>query len=246
MEHLRYELVEGTAVITLSRGKANPFHLPMIREMRDAFDRAEREGSAVIWTSDRPRFFSAGFDVTEVFQYERPDLKEFLETYSTLVGRVLQSPKPTIAALPGQTYAGGAILALACDFRVMAEGAYGIALSEINIGVNVPEHVFWLLADAVGMNRAKSMFLTGKPILASDAAAAGLVYELAPESEVLPRALALAKELAAKPARTYAAIKQMTLGFRPAWAGPVTDVEAWFTPEAQEFKRKLREQLAKK
>lgn len=246
MQDIRYELVDGVAVLTLARGKANPFTLPMIREMAAAFDSAEREAGAVVWSSDRPRFFSAGFDVNEVFRYERPQLAEFLTAYSALVGRVLQSPKPTVAALPGQTYAGGAILALACDFRVMASGAYGIALSEINIGVNVPAHVFWMLADAVGVHRAKRMFLTGDPIMADEALTAGLVHELAPEAEVLPRAVELAKKLAAKPPKTYAAFKEMMLGFRPAWPGLVADVETWFSPEAEKFKKMLAEQLARK
>jgi enoyl-CoA hydratase/carnithine racemase len=246
MEHIGYELKDGIAVITLSRGKANAFNLAMVREMSSAFQQASQEAAAVVWTSGQPRFFSAGFDVTEVFDYDRTRLGEFLAAYSDLVGSILRCPKPTVAALPGQTYAGGAILALACDFRVMAEGPYGFALSEINIGVNVPEHVFWLLADAVGINRAKQMFLSGSPISAADAMTAGLVYELASEEQVLKRSIELARELAAKPSQTYAAIKEMILGFRPPWSKPVTDVDVWFTPQALEFKRLTRERLARR
>jgi len=246
MDHIRYELSQNVAVITLSRPKANAFHLPMVHEMAAAFDRASGEADAVVWYSDQPRFFSAGFDVTQVFEYDRNQLAEFLGAYSSLVGAVQTWPKPTLAALPGQTYAGGAILALACDFRIMADGPYGFALTEVNIGVNVPEHVFWLLADAVGIHRAKQMFLSGRPLMAQDALIAGLVYELAPEGQVLARSIALAQELAAKPPETYAAIKQMILGFRPAWSGPVTDVDVWFTPQALEFKRQMREKLARR
>lgn len=246
MDHIRYELREGVAILTLSRPKANAFHIPMVQEMLAAFDQASRDAAAIVWSSDQPRFFSAGFDVTQVFEYQREQLAEFLADFSSLIGAVQGCGKPTIAALPGQTYAGGAILALACDFRIMADGPYGFALSEVNIGVNVPEHVFWLLADAVGIHRAKQMFLSGQPLMARDALSAGLVYQLAPEEEVLARSIALARELAAKPSASYAGIKQMILGLRPPWSGPVIDVDVWFTPQALEFKRQMQEKLARR
>ncbi|MDX2178789.1 MAG: enoyl-CoA hydratase/isomerase family protein [Bryobacteraceae bacterium] len=238
------------AVIALARGKANAMNLEMIGEMADAFDSAESEAGAVVWSSRTPRFFSAGFDVNEVFGYDREKLTEFLATFSRLQQRVLHSAKPTVAALPGQTYAGGAILALSCDFRVMAPGPdeapYGFALTEVNIGVNLPPSIFHLLAVAAGVPLARRMFLTGEPATSREALAAGLVSELVPEAEVEPRAIELAAKLAAKPAATYAQIKRTILastGLMPT-DDPVADVEAWFTPEAQEFKRRMREKLA--
>jgi len=238
------------AVIALTRGKANAINLDMVREMAEAFDRASAEAEAIVWSSRTPRFFSAGFDVNEVFGYDRVTLTEFLGTFSRLQQRVLHSPKPTVAALPGQTYAGGAILALSCDFRVMAAGPeespYGFALTEVNIGVNLPLSIFHLLAAAAGLPLARRMFLTGEPATSREALAAGLVSELAPESEVETRAVALAAKLAAKPAATYAQIKRTILlgcGLAPT-DDLVADVEAWFTPEAQEFKRRMREKLA--
>ena len=248
MEHLRYQVTGGVAVITLSRGKANAIHLPMVKEMASAFERAAAEANAIVWTSDQPRFFSAGFDVNDVFLYDREQLSDFLTTYSQLQQRVLHCPKPTVAALPGQTYAGGAILALSCDFRVMADGPYGFALTEVNIGVNLPTPVFHLLAAAAGVSHARRMFLTGEPMLAQHAHACGLVHELAPDDEVTDRAIALAAKLASKPAKTYAQIKRTIL--EAAHLTPtntlIADVEAWFTPEAIAFKQKLIEQLQRR
>ncbi|MCX6596380.1 MAG: enoyl-CoA hydratase/isomerase family protein [Acidobacteria bacterium] len=247
MEHLQYELTDGIAVLTLKRGKANAIHLPMITEMAAAFERATEEAAAIVWSSGCPRFFSAGFDVNEVFTYDRAQLTEFLGTFSRLQQSILHCPKPVVAALPGQTYAGGAILALSCDFRVMADGPYGFALTEVNIGVNLPPSIFHLLASAVGVPKARQMFLTGEPIFASQAFAMGLVHELADESEVTDKAIAWAKKLAAKPAGTYAAIKRTMLDsiHLSRTDELVVDVDAWFTPEAAEFKKRLREKLAK-
>lgn len=248
MQHIRYERTGAVGVITLARGKANPINLEMLREMSSAFDQAASESKAVVWASDRPRFFSAGFDVYEVFQYDPAQLTEFLTCFSSLQQRVLHCPLPTIAALAGQTYAGGAILALSCDFRVMATGPYGLALTEVNIGVQLPKAIFSLLAAAVGPGHARRMFLTGDPMMADDALAAGLAHKVLPEDRVLPAAIELAESLTTKPAATYAQIKRTILdaaGLQPT-AEPVTDAAAWFTPEAQEFKRSLAERLREK
>jgi enoyl-CoA hydratase/carnithine racemase len=248
MQHIRYERAGSVGVVTLARGKANPMNLEMVRELSQAFDQAAAEAKAVVFTSDRPRFFSGGFDVNEVFQYDRTLLAEFLTCFSRLQQQVLHAACPTVAALPGQTYAGGAILALSCDFRIMATGPYGLALTEVNIGVHLPASIFHLLAAAVGPGHARRMFLTGEPMMAEDALAAGLAYQVVPEDRVTAAAIELAERLAEKPPAAYAQIKQTILsavGLTPS-AQPVTDAEAWFTPEAQEFKRSLAERLRDK
>jgi enoyl-CoA hydratase/carnithine racemase len=247
VEYVQSELTRGIAVLHLNRPKANALNGAMIAEMTEAFEQAEREARAVVWSSAIPKFFSAGFDVNEVFSYDQAAMQDFLAAFSTLQQRVLHSHRPTVAALPGQTYAGGAILALSCDFRVMADGPYGFALTEVNIGVNLPEQIFHLLAASVGIPRARSMFLTGDPITAQDAKAAGLVT-LVPDGDAEPRAIDLARRLADKPPETYASIKRTML----AACGlgqtnrPVADASSFFSAEAREMKAQMAAKLAGK
>lgn len=247
MEYVQSELTRGIAILRLNRPKANALHLAMVAEMTEAFDQAEAEARAVIWSSAIPKFFSAGFDVNEVFSYDRPAMQEFLAAFSALQQRVLHSRRPTVAALNGQTYAGGAILALSCDFRVMADGPYGFALTEVNIGVNLPEQIFHLLAAAVGIPRARSMFLTGDPLTTEDARTAGLVT-LVPDGEAEARAIDFARRLADKPPETYASIKATMLravGLAPT-DRTVADASSFFSAEAQEMKSKMTAKLAAK
>lgn len=247
MEYVQSELTRGVAIVRLNRPKANALNRAMIAEMTAAFESAEREARAIVWSSAIPKFFSAGFNVNEVFSYDQAAMQDFLVAFSTLQQRVLHSKRPTVAALPGQTYAGGAILALSCDFRVMADGPYGFALTEVNIGVNLPEQIFHLLAAAVGIPRARSMFLTGDPLTTHDAGTSGLV-SLAPDGEAESRAIELARRLADKPPDTYAAIKRTMLsavGLAPT-ERPVADASSFFSEEARQMKSRMAEKLAGK
>jgi enoyl-CoA hydratase/carnithine racemase len=247
VEYVQFELTRGVAVLRLNRPKANAMNRAMISEMTEAFAEAELEARAIVWSSAIPRFFSAGFDVNEVFAYDQAAMQDFLVEFSALQQRVLHSKRPTVAALPGQTYAGGAILALSCDFRVMADGPYGFALTEVNIGVDLPVEIFHLLAAAVGVPRARSMFLTGDPLTTEDARTSGLV-SLVPDGEAEPRAIDLARRLADKPPETYAAIKRTMLaacGLAPS-GGTVADAASFFSDEAREMKSRIVEKLSGK
>jgi len=250
MEHIRYEIEDGVAVVTMQRGKSNPLNQAMVSELLSAVDIAADDPAvrAVVLASDRPRFFSPGFDVTEVFTYDRAQISLFLNQFALLMDHLQWMPKPTVAALSGHTYAGGALAALCTDFRVMADdAAYGFALTEVNIGVRLPASVFLLLSTAAGVPLARRSFLTGDPIRPTEGLAAGLFHALHPEAEVRAQAIALAKYLATKPPATYAAIKEkvlLTAGHRRLDAATNwIDPEAWFTPEAEEMKRQLAEKL---
>ena len=157
-------------------------------------------------------------------------------------------PKPTVAALSGHTYAGGALAALCTDFRFMADSPdYGFALTEVNIGVRLPASVFLLLSNAAGVPLARRSFLTGDPIRPGEGLNAGLFHALCPEAEVSAQSIALATYLVTKPPATYAAIKEkvlLTAGHRRLDASTNwIDPEAWFTPEAEQMKRQLAEKL---
>lgn len=241
----------GVQVLTLQRGKVNALNHGLLRELLAAMQAAlaDPSVSAVVITGNRPRFFSPGFDVAEVFQYDRAQIGEFLTTFGQVIDTVLWSPKPVVAGLNGQTYAGGAILALCCDFRLMAEGDFGFALTEVNIGVRLPESIYRLLAQAAGVPVARRMFLTGDPISPAEGLACGLYRALAPEAEVAAKAMEWAAYLGSKPLATYAAIKHKMLeaeGLTRMTPGSTwIDVDAWFTPEAEAMKRKLAEKLGK-
>ena len=246
--HIEYATENGIAVLTMARGKVNALNQEMVAELICAVDEAEHEPSvnSLILASNRPGFFSAGFDIKEVFLYSRDRMTDYLRSYGALIHKLHQFPKPVIAAINGHNFAGGAIMALACDFRVMAEGEYGFAVNEIAVGVVIPPAIFKLCADVVGVKNAHHMILTGDPVQSARALEIGLVDEVAPAEEVLDRARQLAVRVTKNPPGAFAAVKAVIreatghssahggLGLAPA-------VEPWFTPEAEARKKAMLE-----
>ncbi len=244
--HIEFAVENGVAALTMARGKVNALNQEMVDEMIQALDAAKREPSvhALVLASNRPGFFSAGFDIKEVFLYDRPRMTAYLRSYGELIHKLHHFPKPAIAAINGHNFAGGAIMALACDFRVMAEGDFGFAVNEIKVGVVIPAAIFKLCADVVGVKNAHHMILTGDPVSSARALEIGLVDELAPAEEVLDRARQLALRVSKNPPETFAAVKSLirdehtALSLAPA-------VDPWFTPEAEARKKAMMEGLNK-
>ena len=111
--HIEYAIEDGVAILTMARGKVNALNQEMVDEMIHAVDLARESGlvQSFILASNRPGFFSAGFDVKEVFLYDRACMTDYLRSYGALIHKLHHFPKPTIAAINGQNFAGGAILA---------------------------------------------------------------------------------------------------------------------------------------
>ena len=192
----------------------------------------------LVLASDRPRFFSSGFDIREVFGYDRDGMAAFFGRFIDLYESVYRFPKPVVAALSGHTFAGGAILAMACDFRIMADGEFGFALNEINLGLALSPTLRDMLVHAVGLVRARDVMLFGEPLTPARALEIGLVRELAPAEQVRARAIACARSLAAKPPAAYREIKRSLQEFG---GGPETSsdratldrfLDMWFSAEA--------------
>ncbi|HTQ56390.1 MAG TPA: enoyl-CoA hydratase/isomerase family protein, partial [Bryobacteraceae bacterium] len=203
----------------------------------------------LVLASDRPRFFSTGFDIREVFAYDRAGMSAFFGRFIDVYESLYAFPKPTVAALSGHTFAGGAILAISCDFRIMAEGDFGFALNEINLGLAVTPTIRRMLTDAVGVASAKEVLLFGDPLTPARALEIGLVRELAPAGQVRERAVACARALASKPPLAYREIKR-SLRAAGDGAGAPSDraslgefLDFWFSPEAQTARQAVAAKL---
>jgi len=251
MENIKCEVDGGIHVITLARGKANALDWKTIEELTGALAQARSDPAirGLVIASASPRFFSGGFDVAEVFGYNRERMGEFFGRFIDLYEGLYRLPKPVVAAIGGHAYAGGAVLGLTADYRVMAEGDYGFALNEINLGVALPPGMIRMAIDAVGYRNACDIVLTGKSILPEEALEMGLATTVVKPILLVDRALELARELADKAPVAFANIKTELRAL--AGSGAETSdrqqldrfLDSWFSPEAEERKRALSESL---
>ena len=247
MEFIKCDRDDHLLIATLARGKANALNSAMVEELTAVVTDAAASGEVrgVVLASDRPKFFSSGFDVVEVFQYDRERMTTFFGRFIDLYEKMLRLPKPLVAAVSGHAYAGGAFLALACDARVMAEGAFGFALNEINLGMTLPPGMIRLAIQAVGVRSGWDVVVGGKTLSPARALETGLAAEVVAPEEVLECAKARARELAEKPPLAFGVIKQQFLevtGHHPTgndreWL-PLF-IEHWFSAECMQRKEAL-------
>jgi enoyl-CoA hydratase/carnithine racemase len=223
--------------------------------MVDELLSAVREGSgddrvkALVIASDQKGFFSAGFDVEEVFDYDLPAMRHFFAHFMDLFEGLLHMPKPVIGAISGHTWAGGAFLSLAFDVRVFGEGDCGFALNEINFGAVLPMAIRRALVGIVGAREATRIILGGESIAPKKAMAINLADALVPQEEVSATAHRLAHQMADKPGNAFAFSKralQQDSGYATEREPLDGFLKQWFSPECAERRKALTESLRAK
>ncbi len=172
--------------MALNRGKANALDQELVDELRQHFAAAaEDEAVQGIILTGKERFFSAGLDLIALYDYDEQQIRTFWLSFMNLIQELTAWPKPLVAAISGHAPAGGCLLSLCADYRVMARGAYQIGLNEIPVGIIVPEAIFELYRFWIGSNAAHNMLLEGKLVGPEDAKELGIVNRTASEGELM-------------------------------------------------------------
>lgn len=202
---IRCQLADRVLTLTIDRPEQrNTITYGVLDELLDAFARADADDDVrVVVVTGADGFFSAGTDLSGSSGGYGPDVSGFkpLRGGSRDVGgqlalRVFGSTKPVIAAINGTAVGIGVTMVLPMDVRIAAEDArFGLPFTRRGI---VPEScATWFLPRIVGIATAVDWAITGRIFPAAEALASGLVRELVPAGEVLPRALEVASEIAA-------------------------------------------------
>jgi 3,2-trans-enoyl-CoA isomerase len=207
---IEVQKTNGLATLTLRRGKVNAINGVVVAELRESLERLEQDpdARAAILTG-AGSFFSFGFDIPEFLSFSREQFSEFLIGFTDLYTYAFLYPKPIVAALNGHAIAGGCMLALACDYRIMATGKAKIALNEISFGSSVFAGSVEMLRFWVGGANATSILASGGMYAADAAQKLGLVDEATTGVELTNRAGQVASDLASKYPPAYASIKSL-------------------------------------
>jgi enoyl-CoA hydratase/carnithine racemase len=181
-------------IVRLDHPKMNALSTRLLSQLAAVADELHRNppGAVVVWGGER--IFAAGADITE---FEGPDrAAEVASAFHAALDRLASVPRPTIAAIAGYALGGGLEVALACDFRVVAENAK-LGQPEVLLGIIPGGGGTQRLARLIGPARAKDLIFTGRQVRADEALQIGLADRVVPAEELLERAIAFARELAA-------------------------------------------------
>jgi enoyl-CoA hydratase/carnithine racemase len=237
--------------LRLARPPVNALDPGLIAAIREGLARAVQEKREAIVLSGAPGLFSAGLDVPALLQLDRAALTQAWTTFFGLLRDLAESPVPIAAALTGHGPAGGMVLAIYADYRVFADGPFKIGLNEVRVGLQVPSVLMRALAFVVGERQAARLAPEGLLVGPAEALRLGLVDEIAPVAEVVPRALAWAKEIVALPrvamSGTRALARRPLAAAFEGFGAPeiAAIVDQWFASEAQATLRALAARLGK-
>jgi 3,2-trans-enoyl-CoA isomerase len=190
--------------------------------------------------------------VPALLECDRAGVLAYWREFFAVCGSLARCPIPIAAAITGHSPAGGAVLALICDYRVMAEGPYRIGLNEVQVGLIVPEAIQLALRRVVGPYRAERLLVSGTMIDAAAALACGFVDELTGIDQVTTRALHWMNELLALPAHAMLATRMLAradlaAAYADLDALPLDDfTEAFFHPQTQATLQQLVARLKEK
>jgi len=188
----------GVTRIRLSSGRGNPLTPQAVHDLHEAVVavQAAPPRALLIDAGDSP-IFSGGFALPIVADYGRDTLRAFFGTFVDTLTGIVRLPCPSVCAVAGHAVAGGFILTLAADFRVVRTGPLKLGLPEVDLGVPVPAGPQALLAARTSPQHSLWLSTTGTFIDGEEAHRIGLANQLATDANTA--ALALAQRLAEKP-----------------------------------------------
>ena len=238
--------------LKLARPPVNALNPELVAALRRAIVQVPQEGAAALVLSGSPGLFSAGLDIPALLQLDRDAMRAFWNDFCGLCAALARSHIPVAAAVTGHSPAGGAVLALFCDYRVMARGEYKIGLNEVQVGLTVPDCIQAALRRLIGPYRAERLLVAGAMLDGDDALAAGMIDELTDVDHVVTRTLAWLESLLRLPRHAMLETRAMARAdLAGLFDGPASlPVEAfldgWFAPEAQATLHALVERLRRK
>ncbi len=210
MDFVSLQINEGIASVALSRGKVNAINEKVVDELTDCFRALSYDPgvTAVILTGEG-KFFTFGFDIPEFLGYTKEAFVRYLTKFTGLYTDIFLYPKPVVAALNGHTIAGGCMLAIACDYRIMVPENVRISLNEINFSSSVFAGSVEIMKLWLGQRQAEAALLSGAMYSAEEALQLGLIDRIAAKADLENEAMAKAREYAAQDGAAFRSIKKL-------------------------------------
>lgn len=205
------DLNDGILTLRMAHGRASALDTELLGALGQALDQAADGAAgirAVILTGSGG-IFSGGVDLKRILAGGEAYAKAFVPLLDDVLEKLLTFPKPLISAINGHAIAGGCIVALGGDYRLMAEGKGRIGVPEMKVGVPFPAAALELLMLALPKADFQNVIYTANTYAPDQAQSLGMVDEIVPADSLMEKAEQKARQLAAIPADTFTLTKQM-------------------------------------
>jgi enoyl-CoA hydratase len=229
----------GVALLRLDLGRGNAINPAFIGALDQALDALDTADVRAVVLTGQGRVFCAGLDLPGIFDFDRAAAGAFVDAFDALFVRVLRFPKPVVAAINGHAIAGGCILAMAADYRIIAPGPHLIGINEVLLGIPFPAGTLEVARHALPPSAWADAFLAGRRYTPEESVRIGLVHRLAGEAGVVADALEQARAFAVGTPEVVAETKAALLA--PVVAriearraeGNGRFVDRWLDPDAR-------------
>ena len=253
MATIRIDTNGPVAILRMDKGRGNSIDEPLTRDLIQAAAdlAADPAVRGVLLTSAHPKLFSPGLDLVTLIELDRKAMERFMLLFADMVWALYGLAKPMVAGVNGHAVAGGCILALTADHRVLRRGGAQIGLNEVRVGLPLPWTVTELLRASVPPNALSQVALLGRNFTDEEALRVGLADELADASGFEDHCLLRLDEFVEKDsyavATTKAALRHDVLAAMKAHEvlriGPWLD--GWFSDTTRSRMRELAAGLSK-
>jgi len=227
----------NVTILRMAAGKGNALNMQFGSALADAVEELERGPAKAVVVTGKGSVFGAGVDLPAMIEGGPEYVQRCLPPRHRLFERLVLFPKPIVAAVNGHALAGGAIIMLACDQRLLAHGTARVGLTEVRVGVEFPAWPLEIVRFSTPPQHFPTLVCTGRTFLPEETLARGLVDELVEPGRLIDRSCEVAEEMAAIPAAAFTANKRsvrrplIEAARRPAALEETTLIEKWSSPD---------------
>ncbi|XP_065160330.1 enoyl-CoA delta isomerase 1, mitochondrial-like [Atheta coriaria] len=174
---------QGIATVTMQRKPVNSLNLELLTQLHEAFEQVENDNAkGMILTSGSDTVFSAGLDIMEMYKPDQERVKNFWSTLQDTWLKLYGLSTPTCAVINGHSPAGGCLLAMSCEYRIMSQN-FTIGLNETKLGIVAPEWFIASMRNTISNRETELALTAGRLFTTDEALKIGLIDEVATSKE---------------------------------------------------------------
>jgi len=166
---------KGVATLSMNKAPVNSLNKEFLIELNETLETTSKSAKGLVLTSSMSSVFCAGLEITEMYQPDPVRLREFWSSLQDVWIQMYSYKLPSAAAITGHSPAGGCLLSLCCDYRVMVGPKYSIGLNETLLGIVAP---FWFkdsMQNTIGFRQTELALMKGTLFSTEEALKVGLI-----------------------------------------------------------------------